>query len=83
MAVEQKTTKTTKVIPLRCFLIYSISWPYTAATNITDKLVKVSILVNANIGASVLFNLVNYIRIYICYVLKTRTLFVTGLFKTG
>ena len=70
MAVEQKTTKTTKVIPRRCFLIYSISWPYTAAdvaTNITDKLIKVSILVNANIGASVLFNLVNYIYTYAMY----------------
>ena len=53
--------------------MYGISLPYTVAdvaTNITDKPIKVSILVNVNIGAPVLFNLVNYIHIYICYVLK-------------
>ena len=69
--VEWKTTKTAKIIPSGCFYIYNISLLYTiadVATNIADKPIKASILVDVNIGAPVLFNLVNYI--YTCYALK-------------
>ena len=61
--------------------MYGISLPYTVAdvaTNIADKPIKVSILIKVNIGAPVLFNLVNYIRIYICYVLIQGSHFPLG-----